>query len=116
MKIVSIQTLPEEGVSHDPELRKKVMIHNGELPHLKSFAQLRMAPGQIAHAHSHAEYYEVFLIQAGEGTVTVDTAQYHAATGTCVVFEPGEIHELANTGSEELVLSYFSLEALSSSR
>ncbi len=91
------------------------MIHNGELPHLKSFAQLQMAPGQIAHAHSHAEHYEVFLIQAGEGTVAVDAVHYTVAAGTCVVFEPGEIHELTNTGSKELVLSYFSLEALPSS-
>jgi quercetin dioxygenase-like cupin family protein len=110
MKMVSLNDLPEEGVSHDPDLMKKIMIRQGQLPHLKSFAQLRMIPGQIAHAHAHEHLYEIFLIETGEGTLDVEGRQYKVSAGTCVTFEPSEVHEVANTGSEELVLTYFGLE------
>lgn len=110
MKMISLKDLPEEGVSHDPDLMKKVMIRQGQLPHLKSFAQLRMTPGQVAHAHAHDSLYEIFLIETGDGTLDVDGKEYTVSAGTCVVFEPAEVHEVTNTGSEELVLTYFGLE------
>ena len=111
MKIVSLADLPEEGVSHDPQLLKKVMIREGQLPHLKSFARLRRTPGQVAHAHSHAQLYEIFFVESGEGTIEVDRTEHHVSQGTCVVFEPSEIHEVTNTGSADLILVYFGLEA-----
>jgi len=111
MKLISLADVPKEGVSHDPQLIKRVMIKNGELPHLKKFAQARFASGQIAHAHSHADQYEVFLIESGEGIVEVNGQAYPVVAGSCVVFEPREIHEVTNTGSSELVLTYFGLEA-----
>jgi len=111
MKIVSLADIPEEGVSHDPQLRKKVMIRNGEFPHLRKFAQVRLAPGQVAHAHSHEDEYEVFLVEQGRGAVRCEGSEYQVTAGCCVVFEPAEIHELSNTGDEELILTYFGLAA-----
>ncbi len=111
MKLLSLSDIPEESVSHDPQLIKRVMIKNGELPHLKKFAQARFASGQVAHAHSHTDQYEVFLIESGDGIVNVEGQEYHVSAGSCVVFEPGEVHEVTNTGSSELILTYFGLEA-----
>ena len=111
MKILSLIDIPEEGVSHDPQLLKKVMIRDGELPHLKKFAQARFAPDQIAHAHSHPDQYEVFLIESGEGIVRVNGEEHKISSGSCVVFEPSEVHEVTNIGSTELILTYFGLEA-----
>ncbi len=91
MKMISLAELPEEGVSHDPQLLKKVMICESQLPHLKSFARLRMTPGQIAHAHSHDQLYEIFFVEAGEGAINVDGTEHHISQGTCVVFEPSEV-------------------------
>ncbi|MDY6912367.1 MAG: cupin domain-containing protein [Chloroflexota bacterium] len=110
MKIVSLDNIPEERVSHDPQLIKRVMLRDGELPHLTKFAQVRFAPGQIAHAHAHTDQYEVFLIESGQGMVRVNGEEYQISVGTCMVFKPSEIHEITNTGSEELVLTYFGLE------
>ncbi len=111
MKIVSLEDLPEEGVSHDPQLLKKIMIREGQLPHLKSFARLRMTPGQIAHAHSHERHFEIFFVESGEGTILVDKRELQISQGMCVIFEPSEVHEVTNTGSVELILVYFGLEA-----
>ena len=110
MKIILLSDLPEEGVSHDPQLKKKVILRDGELPHLKNFAQLRMAQWQVAHTHAHPDEYEIFLVEAGEGTVVLNSGEHQISAGTCVIFEPSEIHGITNTGSEELVLTYFGLK------
>lgn len=106
MKIFSLADIAGESVSHDPQITKKMLIRDGELPHLTKFAQLRMTPGQIAHAHSHTDEYELFLVEAGEGSMAVDGEEYHLSAGTCVVFDPEEIHQIVNTGKDDLVMTY----------
>lgn len=111
MKIVAIGDLPEEGVSHDPQLLKKVMIRNGEVPHVKQFARLRMAAGDVAHAHAHAAEYEIIYVEAGEGIVRVNGRAARIGAGTCVVFELREMHEIVNPGPGDLVLVYVQVMA-----
>jgi len=111
MKIISLKDIPEEGISHDPELTKKVIIREGELPHLKKFAQAKFSPGQIARAHSHQDQYEVFLIQSGTGIVKVNSLEYQVSQGDCVIFSPSEVHEVLNSGSDDMILTYFGLRA-----
>jgi quercetin dioxygenase-like cupin family protein len=109
MKTLSLSAIPMEGVSHDPGIRKQVMLKKGELPHLTQFAQARFAPGQVARAHAHADMYEVFFVESGVGRMTVDGRAHRLEAGSCVAVEPGEVHELENVGSTELVVTYFGL-------
>lgn len=110
MKLTSLSTLPEETVSHNPAIQKKVMLRLGDLPHLTNFSQARFAPGQIAATHAHADMYEVFFVEAGEGTIRIDGQPYTLQPGTCITVEPGEEHEVSNTGPGDLVLTYFGLK------
>lgn len=57
MKIISLSNLPDEGVSHNPEIKKKVMLRVGEIPHLSSFSQVRFRSGQVADVHDHDDMY-----------------------------------------------------------
>ncbi len=109
MRMVTLADIPEEGVSHDPQLKKQVMIRDGELPHLRKFARTRFPPGEAARAHSHDGEYEIFLIESGEGLVKVEGREYRVEAGICVVFEPAEVHEVVNTGAEQLVITYFGI-------
>jgi quercetin dioxygenase-like cupin family protein len=109
MKITSLSALPEQAVSHNPAIKKKVMLHLGDLPHLTNFSQARFTPGQTASAHSHANMCEVFFVESGEGTIWVDDISYHLHSGVCIAVEAGETHEVCNTGSTDLVLTYFGL-------
>lgn len=86
------------------------MLRRGDVPHLMSFSQSRIAPGQVARSHSHADMFEVFFVQAGEGVMRVEGAEQRLQAGVCVMVEPGEAHEIKNTGSGELVLLYFGVE------
>ncbi|MBF2051437.1 MAG: cupin domain-containing protein [Leptolyngbya sp. IPPAS B-1204] len=109
MKRIALNDLPEESVSHNPAIKKKVMLRLGELPHLTNFSQARFAPGQVAAAHAHTDMCEVFFVEAGTGLICIDSQEYALTVGTCVAVEPGEQHEVRNTGAEELVLTYFGL-------
>ena len=110
MKKVSLTQLPEIGVSHNPEIKKKVMLNSNDVPHITNFSQARFAKGQAADAHSHDKMYEVFLFESGKGIIHVNNEEYLIEQGVCVMVEPGEIHEIINTGSRELVVTYFGIK------
>jgi quercetin dioxygenase-like cupin family protein len=111
MRRVSIEEVPEEGVSHDPAIRKQVLLRKGELPHLTNFSRARLLPGQAARAHRHPDMSEVFFVARGVGVLSVEGAEQRLEAGVCVAVEAGEEHEVRNTGDAELVLYYFGVEA-----
>lgn len=105
----SLDELPILGVSHNPEIKKQVMIPNGVIPMLTNFSQSRFQEGQVCHAHIHSDMWEVYLVEAGTLTMTCNGKTSHHEGGSCVAIEPGEEHAASNTHSEELVLTYFGL-------
>ena len=109
MKLTSLAEIPFAQVSHNPEIKKKVILGSGELPHLTNFSQAHFAPGQISSGHSHSDMCEVFFVEAGAGIIRINEQEYSLYQGVCVAVEPGEIHEIVNTGSSELILTYFGL-------
>jgi mannose-6-phosphate isomerase-like protein (cupin superfamily) len=110
MKKISLADLPAEPVSHNPEITKQVMLRRGDLPHLTNFSRSRLLAGQTAGAHAHASMHEVFFVESGAGTMRVDAREVRLKAGVCVAVEPGESHEIRNTGAAELVLIYFGIE------
>lgn len=110
MKIINANNLPQQAVSHNPEITKKVMLTNQDLPHLTNFSQATFAPGQVAIAHSHRDMSEVFFVSAGTGIIRIDEIEYSLTPGVCVAVEVGETHEIINTGSKDLILTYFGIE------
>ncbi len=111
MKITSLGQLPIETVSHNRAIAKQVMLRTGDLPHLTNFSQARFQPGQVAAAHAHADMHEVFFVEEGGGAIAIDGKTYPLTPGTCIAVAPGESHEVSNTGTAELVLSYFGIKA-----
>lgn len=110
MKIASLNDIAVEGVSHDPSIKKQVMLRYGELPALTTFAQAVFEPGQATTAHAHADMYEVFFVVSGSGVIRVNDKQFALQVGSCVVAEPGEQHQLINTGLQQLLVLYFGVE------
>ncbi|MGB5635972.1 MAG: cupin domain-containing protein [Waterburya sp.] len=110
MKITNLSNLPQQAVSHNPEITKKVMLRMGDLPHLTNFSQATFAPGQVASAHSHQDMSEVFFVSGGAGVIRIDQREYDLVPGVCVSVEIGETHEILNTGTENLILTYFGIQ------
>ena len=111
MKRVVLGDLPVERVFHNPAIAKQVMLRLGEVPHLTQFAQAKLAPGQVAPGHAHADMWEIFFAQSGSGALVIDGAIRTLAAGTCIAVAPGETHELRNVGDAELVVLYFGLQS-----
>ena len=109
MKRVNLNELKDQGVSHNTAIRKKVMLRPGDIPHLTNFSQAIFAPGQVANAHAHSDMYEVFFVSAGRGTMAVNGMDQALLPGVCILVEPGDVHEVTNTGAEPLVLTYFGI-------
>jgi quercetin dioxygenase-like cupin family protein len=111
MKLVNLADLPTEAVSHNPAIKKQVMLKMGDLPHLTNFSQARFAPGQVAAGHAHDDMHEVFFVTSGEGAIAINGHSYPLTPGVCIAVAPGEIHEVTNSGTEALVLTYFGVRA-----
>jgi mannose-6-phosphate isomerase-like protein (cupin superfamily) len=104
-----LEYIKEESVSHNPEIKKKVMLRFGDLPHLTNFSQAYFMPGQISPPHSHQDMCEVFFVEAGSGMIIIDNQEHPLLPGSCYAIEVGEVHEIVNTGSTELIMTYFGL-------
>lgn len=110
MRIIRLDEVKEQGVSHNPEIRKRVMIERGQVEHLSNFSRAVLKQGQRARSHAHADMYEVFFVESGDCVIKVNDEEFAIGAGTCVTVEPGETHEIVNSGRRELVLLYFGLE------
>lgn len=109
MKITDLNQIPEQEVSHNPAIKKKVMLSLGDLPHLTNFSQACFAPGHVAGGHSHADMCEVFFVESGWGNMAINGTDYELKPGVCIAVEPGEVHEVTNIGNTDLILTYFGL-------
>ena len=109
MKRVKLSELEDQRVSHNAAIRKKVMLQPGEIPHLTNFSQATLAPGQVAHAHAHSDMHEIFFVSAGTGVMAVNGVDQVLSPGVCILVEPGDVHEVTNTGEGELILTYFGI-------
>jgi quercetin dioxygenase-like cupin family protein len=111
MKICTLSEMPTSQVSHNPEITKRLMINASVVPHLTNFSQAVFKPNQKTVMHAHASMFEVFFVQSGKGYVKVGDIVYPLVAGNCVTIEPGDQHELGNSGEGDLVVLYFGIAA-----
>ncbi|MEA2068763.1 MAG: cupin domain-containing protein [Verrucomicrobiota bacterium] len=107
MKLIKINELPLKGVSHNPAIGKRVMVERGELGPVTSYARAVFPPGEKAGSHLHNDMAEVFTVESGCGEIRIDEVGYVFSVGTTVVVEPGEVHEIINSGNTDLIVTYF---------
>ncbi|MEA5535071.1 cupin domain-containing protein [Crocosphaera sp. XPORK-15E] len=109
MKLTVFSQLPIEFSNHNHYIQKKVMLKPGDIPNLTNFSQATFTPGQKTIPHLHETMYEVFFVESGEGIIRINEVDYPLLKGNCITVEPGEVHELMNRGSTDLILTYFGI-------
>jgi quercetin dioxygenase-like cupin family protein len=74
-----------------------------------SACMIRIAPGdKVRPAHSHPNGEEVIYVIHGSGRVMVEGQVSAVKAGSTVLFPPGAVHMLHNTGSDEMkVICFF---------
>lgn len=109
MKIVHWDKLPELGVSHNPEIKKKTLIGHGEIPQLMMFGTAVFRKGQKVDIHKHDTMFEVFYIQKGKAVFEVNGEKHILEPGHCITIAPGEKHAQSNPYDEEVTWTYFGI-------
>lgn len=111
LKLTTLESILPTSVSHNSAINKQVMLAYQEFPPITQLAQARFPPNAIASAHQHADMLEVFFLQSGEAIMTVNGLEHSLPVGSCIVIEPGEVHELRNTSTtQEMVVTYFGIQ------
>jgi mannose-6-phosphate isomerase-like protein (cupin superfamily) len=70
-------------------------------PHI-DWGLIRFLPGERLGAHRHAVVEETFFFTSGAGVMVVDGLEYDIRPGDAFRLEPGEVHNVINTGSQPL--------------
>jgi len=66
---------------------------------------LRLSPGQTPYPyHLHSAQWELYHVISGRGTVRHKDGTTAIETGDAFIFGPDQPHQLANNGSEDLVV------------
>lgn len=108
-----LDTLPDEPVSHNPNVSKRVLVRNGEVSNITQVSRATLPPGEICAAHSHSDMWEMFIAERGWGAMIVDGRRVAVDPGTCLIISPGESHELQNPSHSALVVLIISWTNLS---
>ena len=90
---------------------KQVLLERGDIPHLTHFSIATVAKGKMTTAHSHGDLYEAFYVASGSGLIRINDKATPIEPQSIVVVEPGETHEISNTGETELTIIYFGIES-----
>jgi len=63
---------------------------------------IRFLPGETLGRHFHREVEETFYFYSGKGVMMVEGLEYDIRPGDAFRIEPGETHDVINTGTEPL--------------
>lgn len=70
----------------------------------QSVAEATVAPGAATAAHHHLRAEEIYLVTAGRGLLRIGAEEREVGPGDCAAIPPGSVHQLRNTGDEDLVV------------
>lgn len=111
MRIININDAVWSRVSHNPTIKKRVILARGELRGVTAMSQAVFKPGDVADAHAHRDMAEVFLVQSGRGVIRINGSEHELNSHVVAVAEPNDVHEIENTGKEDLIITYFGVPA-----
>jgi mannose-6-phosphate isomerase-like protein (cupin superfamily) len=107
MKVINIEDVPWSSISHNPAVKKRVLLDDKALSGITTLSQAVFHPGDVASAHAHEDMAEVFMVTSGSGTIRLNDREYALNPDVVVVAEAHDTHEILNTGNEDLILTYF---------
>ena len=103
MKIDHYKNIELEKIT-DPKTKgvtKRVLISPKDGAPNFTMRMFHVEPGGYTFHHSHDFEHEVFIVE-GKGLVISENGSTPVEKGFSVLIEPGEIHQIKNTGETEL--------------
>ncbi len=93
MKLFSLDETPYEPVSHDPRLKKKVIVKD-ILPSISSISHIILEPGNIVTEHTHYDFFEIFYCISGSAIFSIKRNLFSIEKGNLLFIEPNEPHAI----------------------
>ncbi len=109
MRIHASEYLPVASLGPGTAIEKRMLAGPEVAPHVLQFVRATFQPGQVAPVHAHPDMTELFYVESGEGTLTLDGMAHPLHPGVTFAVEPGERHEIASAPGSELVIVYVSI-------
>ena len=109
MKKLNSTTLKEVGVSHNSEIKKRIMIKSGEYSNIQMFSRAIFYPKQSSLPHTHQDMTEVFFILSGRGIFHSKDKEILVKKDDYISIPSGEEHWQSNPFNEPLELLYFGI-------
>eukprot|EP01118_Nematostelium_gracile_P003053 TRINITY_DN13494_c0_g1_i1.p1 TRINITY_DN13494_c0_g1~~TRINITY_DN13494_c0_g1_i1.p1 ORF type:complete len:166 (+),score=19.08 TRINITY_DN13494_c0_g1_i1:38-499(+) len=109
--LLEVSSLPEQNVNHFGSIKKRVILKNGQIPHITQFAKAIIPPGEVVEEHNHLSMYESFLVLKGEGKLIINGRTRIIAEDHFFWMVPGESHSIVNNSTSDLILLYFGVAA-----
>ena len=109
MKHFISENIPFEPVSHDPQLKKRVLAKNA-LPNISAISHILLRIGERASEHLHDSFYEIFYCIRGEIIFTINEKSVTLKKGSLIIVEPHEPHAIDEVVKETELL-YFHVSA-----
>ena len=102
MDIRHIDRVPAFTTKDGSEIRE-LLAHRNSVIQQQSLAEARVAPGATTAAHHHRRTEEIYYLLAGQGRMRLGQEWCEVARGDAIAIPPGAVHQIVNTGTDELV-------------
>ena len=110
MKKIKSTSIEEVGVTHNSDIKKRIMITAGEFGNIMSFGRAVFVPSQSTSAHVHPDMTEVFFILSGRGVFHTKTENIEVEKDDYISIPAGQIHWQSNPFEQPLELLYFGVK------
>jgi mannose-6-phosphate isomerase-like protein (cupin superfamily) len=106
MQILNRKSLTPTTSNHDLDIKLWELAAPSLNPALRnqSFCVVLLRPGEHVPLHSHYKAEEVYYVESGIGTLTIDGESCVVGPGDTCAILPGQKHKLNNHGNRDLVL------------
>ena len=93
----------ESFTTKDGSQIRELLAHRNSCILNQSLAEARVAPGATTVLHYHCRTEEIYYVLAGRGRMRLGQELREIGPGDAVAIPPGDVHQITNIGSEELV-------------
>ncbi len=101
MDIQNIDKVPAFTTKDGSEIRELLADRNSCIVK-QSLAEARLAPGLATTPHHHPLTEEIYYILVGTAMMRIGEELRPVGPGDAIAIPPGSLHQITNTGAEEL--------------
>ncbi len=101
MDVHNIDRVPSFTSKDGSEIRE-LLAHRNSCIRAQSLAEARIARGGKTTPHFHPLAEEIYYILTGQGRMIIADESRDVGPGDAIAIPPGAVHQIINTGSEEL--------------